>query len=86
VPDYRILIATSAAREYDGLPEFIRRRARDIIDGLAKVPRPRGTAKLKGSNDLFRIRIGDYRVIYRVSDRERLVDVIHIRHRRDAYD
>ena len=72
MPDYRILIAAAAACEYDGLPESIRRRVQDAIDGLAAVPRPRGTTKLKGSSNLFRIRIGDYRVIFHVSDRDGL--------------
>jgi mRNA interferase RelE/StbE len=86
VPDYRIVIPASAAREYEDLPEAVQRRVRAAVDALAVDPRPRGTMKLRGAADLFRIRVGDYRVIFRVSDRERLIDVTHIRHRREAYE
>jgi mRNA interferase RelE/StbE len=86
VPEYRIVIAASAAREFDGLPDYIQLRVRNAIDLLATDPRPRGTVKLRGSTGLFRIRVGDYRVIFRVSDRERLIDINHIRHRREAYE
>ena len=86
MPDYRIVIAASAAREYEDLPEAVQGRVRAAVDALAVDPRPRGTMKLRGAADLFRIRVGDYRVIFRVSDRERLIDVTHIRHRREAYE
>jgi mRNA interferase RelE/StbE len=86
VPDYRIVIPASAAREYEDLPEAVQRRVRAAVDALAVDPRPRGTMKLRGAADLFRIRVGDYRVIFLMSDRERLIDVTHIRHRREAYE
>jgi mRNA interferase RelE/StbE len=54
------------------------------IDGLATNPRPPGAAKLAGRDD-FRIRVGDYRIVYAVDDRERLVIVARIAHRRDVY-
>src|SRR4029079_1732782 len=55
------------------------------IETLVGNPRPSGVAKLEGANDLWRVRVGEWRVVYRISDRERLVDVISVRHRRDAY-
>ena len=48
-------------------------------------PRPAGCAKLEGAADLWRVRVGDYRIIYTVDDRARTVDVSVVRHRRDAY-
>lgn len=54
------------------------------IDGLATNPRPAGAVKLAGRDD-FRIRVGDYRLVYAVDDSERLVIVARIAHRRDAY-
>jgi mRNA interferase RelE/StbE len=51
-----------------------------------KMPRPPGVKKLRGSSDLWRIRLGNYRIIYRVDDRKRLIDITHIRHRKDAYE
>jgi mRNA interferase RelE/StbE len=55
------------------------------IEALVANPRPSGAAKLEGAADLWRVRIGDWRVVYRIYDRDRLVDVIAIRHRRDVY-
>lgn len=62
----------------------MRERIREAIDGLAVEPRPRGAVKLAGRND-FRIRVGDYRVVYAVDDVERLVLVARIAHRREVY-
>jgi mRNA interferase RelE/StbE len=56
------------------------------IETLTKEPRPAGCRKLKGEKLLWRIRIGDYRVIYAIYDGERRVEVITIRHRSKAYE
>jgi len=48
-------------------------------------PRPSGVKKLEGASDLWRVRVGDWRVVYRISDREHLIDIIAVRHRREAY-
>jgi len=57
-----------------------------VINGLAENPRPSGVKKLKGiSEDLYRIRSGDYRVIYSISDQIRIVDIRKIGHRKDIY-
>ena len=56
------------------------------IDALTTNPRPPGVRKLRGAADLWRIRIGDYRVLYRIDDQLHVVDVTHVRHRREAYD
>jgi mRNA interferase RelE/StbE len=55
------------------------------IDGLSKEPRPSGCKKLQGSENEYRIRIGNYRVIYTVADVVRIVTIIKIAHRKDAY-
>jgi mRNA interferase RelE/StbE len=55
------------------------------IESLAQNPRPSGVVKIQGTDDLWRIRVGNWRVIYRVADGENLVDVIAVRHRSDAY-
>ncbi len=77
MPEYRIEIAASAAREFDHLPTVLQSRVRKAIDKLGANPRPPGTVKIRGATDLFR---------FRVYDREKLVDIIHIRHRREAYE
>ena len=55
------------------------------IEALAKEPRPKGCRKLRGEKNLWRIRVGDYRVIYAVHDDKEVVDIIAVRHRRAAY-
>jgi mRNA interferase RelE/StbE len=82
---YRITLARSARKELEAIPAKIQDRILAAIDDLQTDPRPRGCKKLKGADDLFRIRIGDYRVIYEVSDEEVAVLVIRIRHRKQAY-
>jgi mRNA interferase RelE/StbE len=82
---YEIVLARSARREIARIPIQMARRIFARIERLAKDPRPSGTRKLHGSDDLFRIRIGDYRIIYRVLEDDAMVDVIAIRHRSDAY-
>jgi mRNA interferase RelE/StbE len=60
-------------------------RISEAISALADDPRPEGNEKLEGTDDGFRIRIGDYRVIYRVDDKERQVKVTDVLPRKDAY-
>ena len=62
----------------------MRDRLQAVIDALATEPRPTGTVKLAGRDD-FRIRVGDYRIVYAVDDVERLVIVARIAHRREVY-
>jgi mRNA interferase RelE/StbE len=83
--EYRVTFARSAEKELAKLrPPTVTRVFRKI-EALAEEPRPSGCTKLSGSDALWRIRIGDYRVIYEVNDAERVVDVIAVRHRREAY-
>lgn len=82
---YAITFKPSAGRAFDRLPADAKKRVAAVIDDLASDPRPRGVSKLAGETDLFRIRAGDYRVIYQIQDRELLVLVVRIGHRRDVY-
>ena len=83
--DYLITIASSAGREMERLPHQAQERIARAIDNLPSNPRPHGVEKLSGYRDLYRIRVGQYRVVYRIVDREQLIDVIRIRTRGDAY-
>jgi mRNA interferase RelE/StbE len=56
------------------------------IEGLAANPRPSGCRKLRGYKDLWRIRIGDYRVVYIIDDDTKMVSLTRIAHRRDVYE
>lgn len=83
---YKVSIKPSAAKELEALPTLKdRQRATAIIRDLSENPRPRGSLKLAGASDAYRIRFGSYRILYNVSDRVRIVAVIRIAHRREAY-
>ena len=81
---YNVLIKRSAAKELEGLPPTIRRQVAANVAGLAVTPRPQGVEKLSGQ-EKYRIRQGDYRVLYSIDDTAETVTVVKIGHRRDAY-
>lgn len=82
---YRVVISRTARKHLDGLPEHVQARALREIAALQDDPRPHGCVKLSGFTDEYRIRIGDYRVRYRVDDTATEVAVIDVRHRKDIY-
>ncbi|MFN0101221.1 MAG: type II toxin-antitoxin system RelE family toxin [Bryobacteraceae bacterium] len=76
----------SAAKELDGLPWKLNARVFSRLESLAFNPRPPGCKKLKGGDNEWRIRIGDYRVVYTIDDRTLMVKVTRIRHRSEVYE
>ena len=83
---YSVSLKASAAREIDGLPARAdRQRVVSRIAALAGEPRPPGSEKLAGHEDRFRVRQGDYRIVYSVDDRRRTVVVVKVGHRKDFY-
>lgn len=82
---YRITIDPAALREMKKIPPKIRQQIVHAIDALSGDPRPDGARKLTGSRSSYRIRVGEYRVLYRITDRELLVLVVKVGHRRDVY-
>jgi len=83
---YRVELTTAAARQIKKLPRPARDRILDAVANLAGDPRPRGAKKLAGEETAWRIRVGDYRVIYDVFDSELVVTVVRAGHRREVYD
>ena len=81
---YRLLIKPSAAKELQALPANDRKRVVTRIEGLASDPRPPGTEKLSGA-EKYRLRQGDYRVLYSVDDAQKILVIVKIGHRRDVY-
>jgi mRNA interferase RelE/StbE len=82
---YRVHILDSALRQLEELAKAQRDRIRERIRELAANPRPQGSIKLKGEDDLYRIRVGDYRVIYTIRDDELIVLVLRVGYRREVY-
>lgn len=81
---YRVEIAESAAKSIAKLQPQVALRVRNAILGLEENPRPHGVKKLRGES-AYRIRVGDYRVVYTIDDNVVLVIVIRVGHRRDVY-
>ncbi|MGR6092129.1 type II toxin-antitoxin system RelE family toxin [Brevibacterium sp. CSND-B09] len=82
---YSINYVPSAAKALRKLDRPIARRLIESIKGLSDDPRPPGCIQLKGGSGEFRIRVGDYRVIYEVIEDELVVLVLHLGHRREVY-
>jgi mRNA interferase RelE/StbE len=80
-----VAFTPAADRQLSKLPEQVQVRIVTAIMALADDPRPAGVRKLAGPGDLYRIRTGDYRVIYEVRDDELLVLIVRVGHRRDVY-
>jgi mRNA interferase RelE/StbE len=82
---YKVEFVSSAAKEFRSLDATIKRRVIPVIDNLIENPRPKGVRKLHEHRDLYRIRVGSYRVVYEIDDETRLIRVTRIRHRREIY-
>ena len=82
---YKVVVSKSAEKELSVLPKQIVERIVIILLSLEQNPRPAGCKKLKGFRNLWRIRVGDYRIIYSIDDVVLLVDVREIRNRKDIY-
>lgn len=83
---YAVELKPSARKELESLPDTVLARVVRKVESLANDPRPTGCKKLKGYKDQWRIRIGDWRVVYIIDDAARLVSVTRIAHRREVYD
>ena len=84
MPNYKAVLTTKAQKQLDKLPDVIAVTIFDSIFDLEINPRPIGNKKLKGRNG-YRIRVGSYRVIYEIFDKELIIDVIALGHRKDIY-
>ena len=82
---YRIEIKAGAHKELLSLAKALRDRIIAGIDALAANPRPHGSKKLAGVSKIYRIRVGDYRVVYEIEDRVLVITVIRVAHRREVY-
>ena len=83
--EYAVTFVRSARKELERLDSPLIERIFQHIEGFEKNPRPDGVTKLEGSRNLWRIRVGDYRVVYAIDDAKKIVDITRIRHRSDVY-
>ena len=83
---YRVAFAASAEKELHGLDAKVIARIISRLENLATAPRPPGCKKLKGGDSQWRIRVGNYRIVYEIDDTARMIDITRIAHRREVYD
>jgi len=81
---YEVRIVRSAEKELDRLSETVYARLSRKIIALEDNPRPRGVRKLSGREE-YRLRVGDYRILYVIDDKNRVVTVFAVGHRREVY-
>lgn len=82
---YRITLSKPAQKQFRKLPKDVQGRLLLVLRGLETDPRPPGVKKLVGTERAWRVRAGDYRIIYEIFDGELVVDVIRLGHRREVY-
>lgn len=83
--NYLIQVLPAAEKELKKLPAEVQRKLSKKIDGLAANPRPEGCEKIKGREHTYRVRVGDYRIIYEVYDKRLVVLIVDAGHRREIY-
>jgi mRNA interferase RelE/StbE len=82
---YRLEFTKPAAKQFKALPPPVQQRLQPTIEALATDPRPAGMVKLSGEADLYRIRVGEYRIVDTIQDDQLLVLVVVVAHRREVY-
>ena len=83
---YSAIIKRTAVKDFRRLPKNVENTILERIDGLKSNPFPHQVRKLVGAENLYRLRMGDYRIIYEVDTPKEIVNVIYVRHRKDAYE
>lgn len=82
---YEVIVGKQVIKQLEKIPLTDYKRIKSALINLTSVPRPQGYLKLKG-RDAYRIRVGNYRIIYEIKDDKLIVLIITIAHRKDVYD
>ena len=83
--NYRVELSRKVNKQLKALPVAVRSRLQTKLKALGMEPRPPGVVKLKNSENQYRIRVGNYRIIYEIEDEILLILVLKVAHRQDAY-
>jgi mRNA interferase RelE/StbE len=86
VGSYSVEVKPPARQELEGLPDSVLARVIKKVESLGHAPRPAGCKKLKGYKDQWRVRVGDWRVVYIIDDAAKLISITRIAHRREVYE
>jgi mRNA interferase RelE/StbE len=83
--NYTVFLDSAAKRQLRKLPDTVSEKLYEAIHALAEEPRPSGCVKLEGTRNLYRVRVGAYRIVYTIDDKIRIVKVVEAGNRRDMY-
>ena len=84
--NYSVEVKPPARKELEALPDNVLARVLQKMDSLRTAPRPAGCKKLKGYKDQWRVRVGDWCVVYLIDDAAKLISITRIAHRREVYE
>jgi mRNA interferase RelE/StbE len=82
---YELIVKPSVEKDLRSLPKAMLKRLLERMDELKEAPFPRQSIKLAGAQNLYRVRVGEYRIIYAVDVRARVITIHYVRHRAEAY-
>ena len=82
---YKVLIKNSALKEIQRIPKTFRIKIIETIDCLANNPSPSGVKKLENFKNSYRVRVGQYRIIYKIEDRQLIVEIVKVGNRKEVY-
>jgi mRNA interferase RelE/StbE len=82
---YQVTLTATAVKERKQIDSVVRQRIDQALRSLQTEPRPPGVKKLSGKHQDWRVRVGDYRILYDINDEQKLITVWRIAHRRDVY-
>ena len=82
---YTVIVLPRARKSIERLDQIMRARIQAALELLAEHPRPPRSTPLVGETDVYRVRVGDYRILYSVKDEIRIIEIRRIAHRREAY-
>lgn len=82
---YRILLEAKAEKNLEKLPKEVQKRITQRILNLKDTPRPFGVTKINTANEWYRVRVGDWRILYEIDDKAKKIIVLRVRHRKEVY-
>ncbi len=82
---FEVILKSSVEKDFRALPKNILIKILSAIENLAQEPFPNRTSKLEGTEQTYRIRVGDYRIVYEVDRTQKIVNILYVRHRREVY-
>jgi mRNA interferase RelE/StbE len=82
---YQVVVPKTVRKQIDAIPTDMLDRGEEVIRDLAEDPRPEGVFKIKSSDQTYRIRIGNYPIVYEIYDKRLVVLILQCKHRREVY-